>query len=304
MPSDGTGVCAARCRTIRYSDTSGKYSPRTLTTVPHVGDLLDVLRPPAAATRPRSPAAKYTPRRRTRIDMPSRIARVRGREIEMVVPKPARRADVDGAAHGRDIALDHIHADAAAGDVGHRFGGRESRARRSTARLRRPSIAVGLLPGRSRFAFSRMRSRFRPPPSSATSMMMLPPWWAADRNRRPVFGLAGRRAGRSAFRCRGRCELRTRWVSGSTMRSIKPLSSSVCGAIRDEIDFLAQLGGQVAHHAREAREHEVHRHHADRHHRFLQVAGVAGQLADRRPAGAGGLHRVEAVRCAARSWPG
>ena len=52
------------------------------------------------------------------------------------------------------------------------------------------------------------------------------------------------------------------------------------GAIGDEIDLLAQLGRQVAYHAREARKDEIHRHHADRHHRFLQVARIARQVAD------------------------
>jgi hypothetical protein len=63
------------------------------------------------------------------------------------------------------------------------------------------------------------------------------------------------------------------------MRSIRPLSSSVAAPLVMKSTFLPSLC-EVAHHAREAREHEVHRHHADRHHRFLQVAGVAGQLAD------------------------
>ena len=47
-----------------------------------------------------------------------------------------------------------------------------------------------------------------------------------------------------------------------------------------ELHLLVHLAGEIAHHAREAAEHEIDRHHAHRHHRFLQVAGVALQLCE------------------------
>jgi hypothetical protein len=62
------------------------------------------------------------------------------------------------------------------------------------------------------------------------------------------------------------------------MRSIR-LFVQFCGAaVGLQFDLLAHLAGDVAHQAREAAEHVVHRHHADGHDRFLQVAGVAFQL--------------------------
>ena len=51
-------------------------------------------------------------------------------------------------------------------------------------------------------------------------------------------------------------------------------------ALEDQLDLLAQLAGGVAHHAGEAVEDEADRQHADRHHRFLQLAGVVFQLAE------------------------
>ncbi|CKT70793.1 Uncharacterised protein [Mycobacterium tuberculosis] len=75
-------------------------------------------------------------------------------------------------------------------------------------------------------ALARMRSRLRPAPSSLTSITMLPPWCCADSSSWPVASLplARRTSGVSMPWSR---LLRTRCVSGSTMRSIRPLSSSV-----------------------------------------------------------------------------
>jgi hypothetical protein len=59
-----------------------------------------------------------------------------------------------------------------------------------------------------------------------------------------------------------------------------------------QADLLAQLGAHVADHAREAAEHVVHRHHADGHHRLLQVACIALQVAQATQEALVG-HRVE-----------
>jgi len=74
-------------------------------------------------------------------------------------------------------------------------------------------------------------------------MMMLPPWWLADRNRRPasVLPAATRAAGISMP---WSMLLRTRWVSGSTMRSIKPLSSSVAAPLVMKSIFLPSLAAR------------------------------------------------------------
>ena len=233
--------------------------------------------------------------------MPSKMASVSGSEIEMVVPKPLAERMSMRAAHRRDIALDDIHADAAAGHVGDCFGGRKARRENQLPDVgvahRRPTPAMPFSA-----ALARMRSRFRPPPSSATSITMLPPWWPADRNRRPASVLP---AARARFRHLDAVVDAVAHQVGQRIDDAldQALVQFRRGAVGDEVDLLAQLAGQVAHHAREAREHEVHRHHADRHHRFLQVARVAGQLADAVAAGAR-APSGRARRCAARSWPG
>src|SRR5690606_13119249 len=50
-----------------------------------------------------------------------------------------------------------------------------------------------------------------------------------------------------------------------------------------QLDLLAHLVGDVAHQPRKPTEHVIHGHHADRHHRLLQIARVALEL----------LHAVE-----------
>ena len=75
---------------------------------------------------------------------------------------------------------------------------------------------------------------------------MLPPWCAADRHQLPGSDLpAATRA--AAVSMPWSSELRTRCVSGSMMRSIRLLSSSVACAEGDEFDFLAELRREVAH---------------------------------------------------------
>ncbi len=54
------------------------------------------------------------------------IASVSGMVSRQTVPTPDRRVDLDGTADAFDVGLDDVHADAAAGHVGHRGGGREA----------------------------------------------------------------------------------------------------------------------------------------------------------------------------------
>ena len=49
-------------------------------------------------------------------------------------------------------------------------------------------------------------------------------------------------------------------------------------ALQRQLHLLVQLAGQIAHRARIAAEDIFHRHHADRHHRLLQIARVTLQL--------------------------
>ena len=56
---------------------------------------------------------------------PSTIASVSGSLIENVVPLPRLGLDLDPSAQRVDVALDDVHADAAARDLGDLLGGRE-----------------------------------------------------------------------------------------------------------------------------------------------------------------------------------
>ena len=58
--------------------------------------------------------------------MPSRIASVSGRRIAMAVPTPLRERTSMLPPSALDVALDHIHAHPAAGDVAHLVGGGEA----------------------------------------------------------------------------------------------------------------------------------------------------------------------------------
>ena len=51
------------------------------------------------------------------------MARVSGRRMRRVVPRPSLALHVDGAAQLVDVAAHHVHAHAAAGQVAHRVGG-------------------------------------------------------------------------------------------------------------------------------------------------------------------------------------
>ena len=56
-----------------------------------------------------------------------RMASVSGSEMMKVVPLPGDGLDVDRAVELLDVGLDHVHADAATGDVGRDILGRETR---------------------------------------------------------------------------------------------------------------------------------------------------------------------------------
>ena len=91
----------------------------------------------------------------------------------MRVPMPSAELDFDAAAHVVDVALHHVHADTAAGDIGDHFGGGEAGRENQL-----PDVLVGhVVRYRDAFfaALARILSRFRPAPSSLTSMTMLPP---------------------------------------------------------------------------------------------------------------------------------
>ena len=106
-------------------------------------------------------------------------------------------------------------------------------------------------------------------------MITLPPRWVARMQQRcRCSGLAGGGA-LPGDSMPWSIALRTTCVSGSISSSISSLSSSVSCALGAQLHLLAEARRDVVDHAREAAEDELHRHHADRHHRLLQVARVA-----------------------------
>ena len=115
--------------------------------------------------------------------------------------------------------------------------------------------------------------RSMPAPSSATSMTMRPERCAADSLHLALRGLAGGDA-----RVSGRLERRDRRRCGSCGSADRPGARSRCGRPRSPSPsvfrrtVLAGRVGDLAHDARHALEHRLHRLGADRHHAFLDLA--------------------------------
>ena len=130
-------------------------------------------------------------------------------------------------------------------------------------------------------AFFRIFSRFRPAPSSLTSITMLPPLCWAESTSWPTGSLPdATRFGRLDAVVQAVAHQVRQRIDDALDQALVQFGGAAVGL---QFDLLAHLAGDVAHQAREAAEHVVHRHHADGHHGFLQVARVALEL----------LHAVE-----------
>ena len=105
------------------------------------------------------------------------IASVSGILILSVVPSPGRLWTSMRAADLLDVGLDHVHADAAAGDVGDLLGrgepGQEDQVQPARARVMRAACSAVISPLATALALTRSRSM--PPPSSVISMLTWPP---------------------------------------------------------------------------------------------------------------------------------
>ncbi len=202
------------------------------------------------------------------------IASVSGILILTVVALPRPAEHVHGAADLLDVGLDHVHADAAAGDVGHLFGGGEAG---QEDQLQQLALAhpVGLV--------ARIRPRssaFAAEPfgvDAAAVVGDLDVDLAAF-----VEGVQGQTTLRPACRAASRSSggsmpwstaLRTRWVSGSLMASRSVLSSSVSSPSTVEPHLFAAGHGQVADLTRELVEDVADRLHPRLHDAFLQLGG-------------------------------
>ena len=95
--------------------------------------------------------------------------------MRTVLPCPGVESICDVAAELVDVALDHVHADAAAGDVADHVGGGEAGREDQVE----DALLGQLLVGRDEAALARLREDLvaccRPPPSSLTSTITLPP---------------------------------------------------------------------------------------------------------------------------------
>ena len=166
------------------------------------------------------------------------------------------RRDRNAAAQRLDRALDHVHADAAAGNVRDRRGGREARQEDQIVDLFVGQLRVG---GDQAFARRRSpctRGRLMPAPSSETSMTMRPERCGADSRTRPSAGLP------AAMRVLRRFEAVVDGVADHVGQRIGEaldhrLVDLGAFAFGDEAHRLAGHGGDFAHEPRHALEHRI-----------------------------------------------
>ncbi|MCY1546961.1 hypothetical protein D9M68_829920 [compost metagenome] len=160
----------------------------------------------------------------TRTDMPSRIARVSGSTMRVVVPLPGSHDSCTWPPMSW-ILRRTTSMPTPRPEMSVTFSAVEKPGAKINCQIS-SSGEFSLTARPWAIAFLRILSRFRPAPSSLTSITMLPPLCWADSTSCPTGSLpeATRFSGVSMPWSR---LLRTRWVSGSMMRSIRLLSSSV-----------------------------------------------------------------------------
>ena len=227
------------------------------------------------------------------------IASVSGRRSVTWCPGPAW-STVDRAAHGLDGALDHVHADAAAGQRRDGLRGREARVEQELVRSRDRSARRRRAISPCSSALARMRAVLRPPPSSFTVTSTCAPEWTAASSIRPCSRLAGGGAASRCPRCRGR------WRCGSGAPADRPGARSwSCRARCPRPSVTNSIGlprsrDEIVHQPAEAAEQRADRHHA-RAHRGVAQAGRRGARFPRRPIL---IERsaLAAASCVSRAW--
>ncbi|MCY1415636.1 hypothetical protein D9M71_311270 [compost metagenome] len=176
------------------------------------------------------------------------------------------------AAHGLDVAAYHVHAHTAPGHVADLLGGGEAG---SEDQL--PDLVVRHVVGHSQALTACLGQQFVAVETGTV---------VADLDQDVAALMLGGQGQPAGARLAGSLALLGRFDAVIEaiayqvgQRIDDPLDQTLVQlsglALGDQLDILAQLGGQVAHLTREAAEHVVHLHHADRHHRFLQVARIA-----------------------------
>ena len=219
------------------------------------------------------------------------MASVSGRRISMRAALRLRCCAMrDRAAQRLDVAAHHVHADAAAGEVGDLLGGGEAGLEDQLAGSR---SSGGVTPcstrPRSQARCSTL-SRWMPRPSSLMRITMLPDSWQAASVSRALRRLAGGQA------LLGRLQAVVQRVAHQVHQRVGDALDHrlvQLGVAADDLqrDVLAELGRGVAHHAPEAREGLADRHHAQLQRAVADVLDQAADLLvglDQRAAGASG----------------
>ena len=112
---------------------------------------------------------------------PSMMARVSGRRRVTLVPWPGLLATSMAAAQALHLLPHHIHAHAAAGDIGDLFGGRKAGLKDQREDLGFGELRVGSHQPSSRRRAGALPRASMPPPSSETPISTLAPECRAER---------------------------------------------------------------------------------------------------------------------------
>src|SRR6185503_6855545 len=179
------------------------------------------------------------------------------------------------AAQHLDVPAHHVHADAAAGDVGDRFGGGKTRLENELPYLLVVRVRIdadAALGGALEDAFA------------VQSLAVV-----AHLDHDAAALLAGAQPDGSGTRLAGGQPLGRRLdpvvdrIAHQVRQRVGDLLYQAAVELRGlagnlELDFLAEALRKFAHQARETREYRGYRHHPDRHHCFLQVARVPPEV--------------------------
>ncbi len=227
------------------------------------------------------------------------MASVSGRRSVTVSPAPGRLCDLDGSVQRFHVAADHVHAHAAAGNIGDLARGRETRRQdqREDFRFREPrrSVDQPLLDGAGAH---RLRIQAAPVVRDADQHVR------AGVRRRKVDARLGILAGRAPG-FRGLDAVIHAVADQMHQRIVQLVDHGLVefgvGALDGELDFLVQLDSQIVHQPAESLEGGSERQHADAHRVFAQLAGQPlhclgdfqdfGILGARRGFAQAGLHR-------------
>ena len=204
-----------------------------------------------------------------------------------------RRLDLHTPAHGMHVAFDHVHANTATRDRGDDIGGGKA-----GFEYQQPDLLVGHGVAHRQAALACLGHDLLAVQSGAVVAHF------DDNVAALVEGAQRDRSG--GWLARGQPLLRQldamveavanqmgERIGNLFYQALVELGAFAHGL---EFDLLFELAGEVAHDAREAAEHERDRHHANRHHRLLQVARVVLELPQ--PGTQGLVQRsVHARRC-------